>query len=85
MNDKTLLSHWRDTKNLMIYVLLAWFFFAYLIHFFVGSLNDWLFLGFPLGYYMASQGSLLAFVVLIFVFAMRQNKIDEKHDMHEGD
>jgi putative solute:sodium symporter small subunit len=34
---------------------------------------------------MAAQGSLIVFVVLIFWFANRQNKIDEECDLHENE
>ena len=33
--------------------------------------------------YMASQGALIAFVVLIFGYVFRQQKIDEEFDFHE--
>jgi putative solute:sodium symporter small subunit len=36
------------------------------------------FIGFPLGFYMAAQGSLIVFVVAIFWFANKQNAIDEE-------
>src|SRR6187397_1764099 len=49
----------------------VWFFFGYVIHFFVVPLNKIVIpiLGFPLGFYMAAQGSLIVFVVMLFVFA----------------
>ena len=40
-------------------------------------------LGFPLGFYMAAQGSLIVFVVQIFWFAHAQNQIDREHGVHE--
>jgi putative solute:sodium symporter small subunit len=42
-------------------------------------------LGFPLGFYMAAQGSLIAFVVMLFVFAKQQNKIDRDHGYAEDE
>ena len=42
------------------------------------EINSASFLGYPLAYYMTAQGSLLAFVLLIFWFANRQEKIDEE-------
>ncbi|MEM7243251.1 MAG: sodium/substrate symporter small subunit [Pseudomonadota bacterium] len=36
------------------------------------------FLGFPLGYYFAVQGSLAIFVILIFVQNSIQDKIDDE-------
>jgi putative solute:sodium symporter small subunit len=41
------------------------------------------FLGYPLAYYMTAQGSLLAFVIIIFWFANRQEKIDEEFGFGE--
>jgi putative solute:sodium symporter small subunit len=63
--------------------LVLWFFFSFVIHYFVPWLNQVVILGFPLGFYMAAQGSLIAFVVIIFWFADRQNKIDEECGMAE--
>ena len=65
----------------------VWFFFGYVVHMFVIPLNTITvpFLGFPLGFYMAAQGSLIAFVVLLFVFAKQQDKIDRDHGVAEDD
>ena len=48
-------------------------------------LNGASFLGFPLGFYMAAQGSLIVFVVLIFWFARTQDKIDREFGVAEDD
>jgi putative solute:sodium symporter small subunit len=71
-------EHWRRTRSLMWVTLAIWLFFSFIVHFAVVPLNEITFLGFPLGFYMAAQGSLIVFVVLIFWFAHRQNKIDEE-------
>ena len=77
------ISYWNKTRNLMFVMLALWFFFGYVIHMFVGSLNSITFIGFPLGFYMAAQGSLIAFVIMLFVFARKQNAIDEEHGVAE--
>ena len=76
-------EHWRRTRSLMWLTLAIWFFFSFVIHFFVVPLNQIVILGFPLGFYMAAQGSLIAFVILLFWFAHRQNQIDEECDVNE--
>jgi putative solute:sodium symporter small subunit len=76
-------SYWNATKRLMFIMLALWFFFGFVIHMFVSSLNSITILGFPLGFYMAAQGSLIAFVVMLFWFARRQNEIDEEHGVAE--
>jgi putative solute:sodium symporter small subunit len=78
-------AHWQKTTNLMFIHLGIWVFFGYIVHMFVNVLNKIVILGFPLGFYMAAQGSLIAFVVMLFVFAKQQDKIDRDHGYAEDD
>ena len=80
-------AHWRKTTNLMLMHLGIWFFFGYIIHMFVNPLNKIVIpiLGFPLGFYMAAQGSLIVFVVQLFLFAKQQNRIDREFGYAEED
>ena len=55
-----------------------WVFFSFVIPAFAVQLNQIVIAGFPLGFYMAAQGSLIAYVVLCFWNASAQNKIDEE-------
>ena len=75
--------HWEKSKGLMILTLAIWFVFGYVIFMFGSSLNEGSFLGYPLAYYMCAQGSIVAFVVLIFWFANKQEKIDEEFGFQE--
>ena len=76
-------SYWNKTRGLMLAMLALWFVFGFLVHMFVEPLNTIVILGFPLGFYMAAQGSLIAFVVMLFWFARKQNAIDEEHGVAE--
>jgi putative solute:sodium symporter small subunit len=80
-------AHWERTRNLMLKHLGVWLFFGYIIHFFVVPLNSIHIpiLGFPLGFYMAAQGSLIAFVVMLFMFARQQDAIDREFGVAEDD
>ena len=77
--------HWRRTSTLMWIMLVLWIFFSFVIHMFVGQLNQIKVLGFPLGFYMAAQGSLIAFVVMLFLFAWRQDVIDRQEGAAEDE
>ena len=74
--------HWDQSRSLLWVTLAIWFFFSFVVHWFGDALN-----GapgsFPLGYFMAGQGSQIAFVILIFWFVTRQNNIDEEHGVAE--
>ncbi|GLS39882.1 membrane protein [Mesorhizobium tianshanense] len=76
-------SYWNKTRSLMFVMLGLWVFFGYFIHLFAVQLNNIVIFGFPLGFYMAAQGSLIAFVVMLFWFARKQNSIDEEHNVAE--
>jgi putative solute:sodium symporter small subunit len=80
-------AHWNKTTKLMLTHLGVWFFFGYIIHMFVKPLNNVIIpiLGFPLGFYMAAQGSLIVFVVMLFMFAKQQNAIDREFGYAEED
>jgi putative solute:sodium symporter small subunit len=80
-------AHWKKTTNLMLTHLGIWFFFGYIIHMFVVPLNKIVIpiLDFPLGFYMAAQGSLIVFVVMLFVFARQQDRIDREFGVAEED
>ncbi len=77
--------YWSKTSKLMITMMVLWVFFGYLVHMFVVPLNNIKILGFPLGFYMASQGSLIAFVVMLFWFARKQDQIDRECGVAEDE
>jgi putative solute:sodium symporter small subunit len=76
-------AYWAKTKSHMIVTLVLWFFFSMVIFMFGTELNTMSFLGYPLAYYMTAQGSLLAFVIMLFWTANKQEKIDEEHGYSE--
>jgi putative solute:sodium symporter small subunit len=76
-------AYWRKTSRLMWIILVLWAIFSFVIPAFAVQLNSVKFLGFPLGFYMAAQGSLIAYVVLCFWNARAQNKIDEEFGVAE--
>ena len=75
--------HWQKTRSLTITVLVIWFIFAFIIPWFAKDLNAFTFLGFKLGYYFLVQGSLIVFVVLIWVQNFRQDAIDDEYGSGE--
>jgi putative solute:sodium symporter small subunit len=75
--------YWTKTSTLMWTIFALWIFFSFVVPLFAVQLNTIRFLGFPLGFYMAAQGSLIAFVVLCVWNAIAQNKIDEEFGVQE--
>ena len=76
-------GYWNKTKRLMWTIMFLWFIFSFVVHVFAPQLNKIVILGFPLGFYMAAQGSLIMYVVLCFWNARAQNRIDEEFGVAE--
>ena len=76
-------AYWRKTSSLMWTIMALWVVFSFIIPAFAVQLNEIKVFGFPLGFYFAAQGSLIAYVVLCFWNASAQNKIDEEFGVAE--
>lgn len=77
-------AYWRANLRLMAWLLSIWFAVSY------GCgilLVDWLDQfrvgGFKLGFWFAQQGAIYVFVVLIFVYVWRMNRIDREYGVDE--
>ena len=73
-------KHWAKTKSLTFTTLVIWAVISFVIHWFGEGLNSD---AFPGAYFMAGMGSQVAFAVLVFWFASRQNQIDEEFGFGE--
>jgi putative solute:sodium symporter small subunit len=77
-------EYWRYNATLTTVLLVIWFVVTYIISgVMAGWLNQYSFLGFPLGYYMAAQGSLAIFVIQIAVYAYLMNRKDLEFGIRE--
>ena len=75
-------SYWRKNLQLISILLFIWAFvsfgmglaFADALHGILAPLP-----GTPLGFWFAQQGSIFTFVILIWVYAWRMNKLDDEY------
>jgi putative solute:sodium symporter small subunit len=77
MADET--ARWARTRALMVLAMIVFAILAFAVPALVAALDNIVLLGFPLGFYMAAQGSLVGFVALVFWFCARQDAIDRQH------
>jgi putative solute:sodium symporter small subunit len=83
VDKATLAAYWSENKRLTTITLVIWALVSFGAVFFVDALNSIVIFGFPLGYYMGAQGSLIVFVALIFNYSAMMNKIDRKYGLQE--
>jgi len=76
--------YWRANLRLIAVCLVIWFTVSFGFGIlFVEPLNRIQIFGFDLGFWFAQQGSILCFVVLIFYYAWRMNRLDREHGVDE--
>jgi len=76
--------YWKKNVRLITWLLIVWALVSYVFGILLAPLLDNIPLGqVPLGFWFAQQGSMIVFVILIFVYATRMDKIDSDYDVQE--
>ena len=84
MTPENRAAYWRANLRLVVGCLAVWFLCSYVFGILlVDVLNNVRLGGFQLGFWFAQQGSIYTFVALIFFYAWRMNRLDQKYDVHE--
>lgn len=77
-------EYWKDNISLLIKLLSVWFIASFGCSI---LLVDWLdnfqFFGFKLGFWMAQQGAIYIFIVIIFVYSWQMKKLEKKHGLRD--
>jgi len=85
MTDKdNLRAYWHTNLRYLVILLSIWFLVSYgagII--FVDWLDQFRVFGFKLGFWFAQQGSIIVFVILIFIYVWLMNRLDRRFDVHE--
>ena len=82
MSDSSANSYWKANIRLVLSLLSVWFFISFGCGIlFVDALDTIRFGGFKLGFWIAQQGSIFVFVVLILIYIRAMDKLDSKYDL----
>lgn len=77
-------AYWKRNVRLLLSLLVVWFVVSYGFGIILADfLNQFYLGGFPLGFWFAQQGSIYTFVILIFVYVWRMNRLDREFDVDE--
>ena len=77
-------AYWKENIRIVISLLSIWFVVSFgMAIMFVDVLDNIRFFGFKFGFWMAQQGSIFCFVILIFVYVYKMNKLDHKYGVDE--
>ena len=76
-------EYWRKNLVITAILLLIWFIATFVEGWYARELNAFSFLGFPLGYYVAAQGSIVVFLVESLLYAKLMNAKDLEYGIRE--
>ena len=72
--------YWQKNKRYLLVLLILWFLVSYGCGILLAPVLDNIRIGgFKLGFWFAQQGSIYAFVVIIFVYVYLMNKLDKSY------
>ena len=77
-------NYWKKNIRLVLSLLFVWFLASFVMGILlVDILDNIRFFGFKLGFWMAQQGSIYCFVILIFIYVYKMKKLDLKYGVDE--
>jgi len=77
--NKSAEAYWQANVRLILKLLIVWFVVPFLGGIvFVDTLNNFSLGGYPFGFWIAQQGSIYLFVVLIFYYAKKMSDLDDE-------
>ncbi len=78
-------EYWSRNLRITAVLLFIWFVVTYVMSFFAIPLAEINFFGWPLSFYMAAQGSLIVYVLILYYYASKMRKLDVEYGVDEGE
>ena len=77
-------NYWKENIRLVLSLLSVWFLASFVMGILLADILDNIrFFGFKLGFWMAQQGSIYCFVILIFIYVYKMKKLDLRYGVDE--
>jgi putative solute:sodium symporter small subunit len=78
-------AYWIRTRRFTVLLLCAWFTVTFGIAFFARELSNFTFFGWSFSYYMAAQGAIFIYVLIVGIYAWRMVRLDKTLDGEDDD
>jgi putative solute:sodium symporter small subunit len=80
MQDEHARAYWKANVRILTTLLSIWFFISFVCGILLADfLDNFRFAGFKLGFWIAQQGSIYVFMVLIVVYVFWMDKLDSRY------
>ncbi len=78
-------EYWNRNLRLTGVLLVIWFATTFILGYYAKELSTFSIFGWPFSFYMAAQGSLIVYVVIIWYYARAMGKLDDEYGVAERD
>jgi len=75
-------DYWQRNRRLIALLLAVWFFVTFVIAYFARELS-FQFLGWPFSFWVASQGAVVVYLIIVAVYTARMDRLDDEVDGHD--
>lgn len=75
-------EYWSKNLRITGILLAIWFFVTFVIGYFARDL-DFTFFGWPFSFWVAAQGALIVYVIIIWFYARYMNRLDQSYGVAE--
>lgn len=80
MRDEHARAYWKANVRILTTLLSIWFFISFVCGILLADfLDQFRFAGFKLGFWIAQQGSIYAFIILIIVYVFWMDRLDARY------
>jgi putative solute:sodium symporter small subunit len=76
--------HWHKNLKLTAILLAVWFVVSFVVTWFARDLS-FLFFGWPFSFWVAAQGALIVYVLIVWTYARRMDRLDEEDGVAEDE
>jgi len=77
-------GYWQENIKILKILLSIWFVVSFLLGIiFVDQLDNFRFGGFKLGFWLAQQGSIFIYVLLVYLYLKAMDKLDKKYKLND--
>jgi len=80
--SKRHIDYWHKNLRITAILLAIWFFVTFVVGYYARDL-DFSFFGWPFSFWVAGQGALIVYVIIIWFYARYMNRLDQEHGVAE--
>ena len=81
MSEKSAQSYWKGNLRIVLSLLSVWFFISFVCGILLVDVLDIIRIGgFKLGFWVAQQGAIFVFVILIFAYIKLMDRLDSQYE-----